>query len=424
LRGAVMLVALTALALPASAGAEVTPVGVDFRAASPAGPSVFFDHGGLQLTGSCAAGPDLAVTASTTAENATIQANVHPVAPTTGFASDGNFDPGDSFDVFAGFADGTRTGQLVYSTRGGTHVTVEWMAMEPPLIDGFGECLFAATAEVAGRGQGGSESRRRVDYRADSGSPKRTFFEAGGLSLKGSCDGGDLNVTARSSADHAVVHANSQGPGTVATYAGDDDFGPGDPFRLTRELGAAGSGVGQLIFVSRNGNVVTADWLSRGGGVYGGTRDCAFVGSARVLDSESRDALLFKPKKTEFVPPGKRGGGSQGHEFFRRGNFSASGTCSQGPDLTVFIGFNQDEVNATAVQFDPNDQFHAFGSGGGGSGGAFQVTVAADDRVAGNAIAVLGGGDLLSVDWLGEEKNAFGGRRPCLFAGSAEYLPD
>ncbi len=120
----------------------------------------------------------------------------------------------------------------------------------------------------------------RVDYRADAGSPPKTFYKTpSAFKLQGECTAaGRLKVTLIGLDDHAIVHAVSDLNG--ASYLGDDDLTEGEelslgPLDLDKRAGI-------LTGVAISGEVQTVTWLAedtRGADPYGGRSDCVFVGT-------------------------------------------------------------------------------------------------------------------------------------------------
>jgi hypothetical protein len=149
--------------------------------------------------------------------------------------------------------------------------------------------LVALPADALGAGL------KRVSYRATDTDAPRTFFDNGGLRLRGSCEESqDLNVVARTNFDNALISYNAQSFDGDA-YAEDTDLDTGQNEDLFDELGFSGdSTAGQIIYARPGGKVVTVDFSSEEGEINDGDRDCAFVGVARVLDSTSSNRINFR----------------------------------------------------------------------------------------------------------------------------------
>jgi hypothetical protein len=120
---------------------------VDFRAAAGTALTEILNLGGLVLKAACNSGPDLDVRADTTVLNSTIHVswNRDP-ANQPFYRDDNNFDPGDNFSIMSQGNDDRTQGTLVYSSPGGSHVSVTFQSEEADAFDGTLGCLFAGTA--------------------------------------------------------------------------------------------------------------------------------------------------------------------------------------------------------------------------------------------------------------------------------------
>jgi hypothetical protein len=120
---------------------------VDFRAAAGTASTEILNLGGLVLKAACNSGPDLDVRADTAVVNSTIHVswNRDP-ANQPFYRDDNNFDPGDNFSIMSQGNDDRAQGTLVYSSPGGSHVTVTFQSEEADAFDGTVACLFAGTA--------------------------------------------------------------------------------------------------------------------------------------------------------------------------------------------------------------------------------------------------------------------------------------
>jgi hypothetical protein len=87
------------------------------------------------------------VRADTTVLNSTIHVswNRDP-ANQPFYRDDNNFDPGDNFSIMSQGNDDRAQGTLVYSSPGGSHVSVMFQSEEADAFDGTIGCLFAGTA--------------------------------------------------------------------------------------------------------------------------------------------------------------------------------------------------------------------------------------------------------------------------------------
>jgi Collagen triple helix repeat (20 copies) len=106
--------------------------------------------GGLVLRGGCSAAGDLAVEASSSANNAKASAFFVADNPANvaGYVEDDDLDSTDGFD-FLGSSDDDVAGTLVYRAPGGTsYISVSFVA-EQVSVGGANRCIFGGTATVA-----------------------------------------------------------------------------------------------------------------------------------------------------------------------------------------------------------------------------------------------------------------------------------
>jgi hypothetical protein len=79
---------------------------VNYRANEGSGPTTMFSALGLTITGQCAAGEIISVTATTSKQNSSIYtfvgSDLEPEEPAEDDLEGGGFDPGDNFDLLAG----------------------------------------------------------------------------------------------------------------------------------------------------------------------------------------------------------------------------------------------------------------------------------------------------------------------------------
>jgi hypothetical protein len=109
-----------------------------FVAPAGTGPTVALSLNGLILTATCAPGPPLTVTATTTVNGALIHTQVRSGTTTT-YKADNSFDVGSVFDPLAG-ASSDLIGDLVFARPDGEVVTATYLAQETT------GCVFAGTA--------------------------------------------------------------------------------------------------------------------------------------------------------------------------------------------------------------------------------------------------------------------------------------
>lgn len=123
----------------------------------------------------------------------------------------------------------------------------------------------------------------RIDFRVPAGTPTRTILAFGGLVLNATCSpGGDLNLTATTSINNAMVHV-----GTLHQLIGGDDSAYFDQNDL--DIGESANAVpgrdnrvqGSLTYTSPTGTIVNASYLAeeRPNGLGTGN-DCFVVGTA------------------------------------------------------------------------------------------------------------------------------------------------
>ena len=412
--GAAVLLAL-ALSTPSAEG-TVTKERI-FYAADQSTPLVeIFNEGGLVIEAICNNGPATTVQLTTTVENATIDAAAHSQL---GYGENDDFDPPEPFSLFpATSGDGNfEAGQIVYSRPDGTHVTVDWLAHEDP-IPFSDQCLFAGIAQVAEPGgQGGS--RKRIDLRADDGDPAKMLFDATGLRLRATCVAdGPMSVVAKAEESGGAIFANGHAPAGIL-YADDKRLGASEPFRLFTELeGGEDAATGQIVFVSRSKDVVTVDWTSEAG-AYGLTRDCQFVGSARVAPAGSNQQVYFARKRASEVPEPKRGiPEPEPKTFFTIGPWKLKAACgtSMALDHALFAAVKTPDGNTfSALNHIPSGTDDHLGT----SLNAGDADIANEPkRLAGHLISVSAASDIVTVDYAMSERQALGKR--CLFAGTAD----
>jgi hypothetical protein len=344
-------------------------------------------------------------------------------APGFGAAEENDFDSGDAISLLdaVGLDGDFDSGQIVFSRPNGVHVTVDWGALEN--MNGAPadyRCTFVGSAQIASPGRD-PKARKRIDFRADVGRG-RGILRAGGLRLRARCyPGGELDVVAK-------IHANGQG--TSAPYAWDNNLRVGQRFAFLAALGTDSAQTGQLIYANPKGTVVTADWLVEDLDPYEGRRDCAFVGTARVVRKGDTDRAWFAPMRTKpiIVPRAAPRGvpAPDFRTFHKRGPFSLIGGCSTVTELydhslDVYAAYGR------AGGFTGNEQSRT-GINQTGSTAVFQSSgplLETPSDNSGHAAMFTTDGAIMTVDWLAQERTAFGTkklRRKCLFAGTTEFF--
>jgi hypothetical protein len=417
---------LTALALACVAAVALSavfsgPAGaatrVSYRAFDDQAERVFFDKGGLQLVGDCDFDDTMTVYARSTVNGATLHANSQGGNSGVAYRDVDVFNAGAGNQVnLLGSSPGldaadSSSGQLVYGRPGGANVSVDWLAEEG---DGYAmsrDCVFSGTARFV---DGSSSSR--ANYRVNGPNSDTTFFNQGGLKLSGSCTmTGVQSITARTTTDNSMIHANSQYTGPGVDYEENDDFDDEDSFDLaTAADGAMDNAIGQIIYAKPGGTNVTVDWAAEDDGDALG-RDCVFNGTARVRSSGDPLRVNFR------VPSGTAGPTT----FFNQGGLKLSGTCSTGPDLDVNVSTTSDFASIHFNGHDPvssytfdNDFFNS------DTDSPFELftqlgTVNGADDTAGQIIYSSYGGTNVTIRFAGEEGDGFS-NYPCVFVGAAE----
>jgi hypothetical protein len=120
---------------------------IDFRAAAGTPNTDVLNLNGLILRASCAAGPNLIVTADTTVLNSTIHISwIRDPTNSPFYRADNNLDPGDNFEIMSPGNDNASQGTLVYTSPAGATVSVTFMSEEGAAFAGTTNCLFSGTA--------------------------------------------------------------------------------------------------------------------------------------------------------------------------------------------------------------------------------------------------------------------------------------
>ena len=119
---------------------------IDFRAPINTPSTRLLELGGLILSASCAAGPDLDVRATTTVAHSTLHVSWNKDPGNVPFyRQDNDLNPTESFSLLAQNDDGSQ-GTLVYTSPAGVSASVSFLGEE---ADGFGAtaaCAFTGTA--------------------------------------------------------------------------------------------------------------------------------------------------------------------------------------------------------------------------------------------------------------------------------------
>jgi hypothetical protein len=398
------LAALTALLLAApAAGATTKRVRYAVNPETPE--STFFQGGGLKLRGSCLGG-NLQVLAGSVTDHASLHASSIDAADggETHYIEDDDLNRNEFDGLLATLGADDATGQLVYSARDGTDVTVNWLAEEGDAFGGAKGCAFVGTARVAEKGAADD-----VVYQAGSNSRPKSFFKGGGLRLRGSCDGGDLELTARSAQDHSTIHAGSidvSGGGTPA-YTEEDGFNSGENVHLLDHL-PDDDATGQLSYARRDGTNVTVTYLAEEGNAYGGARACAFAGTASVAQPDSPANVGFAGNAPRHLKT-----------FFKGGGLKLQRRCTEPARLHIVLRSLSDHgtVHYGSLRFSvpgygEDDDFS--------TGFALTSPLLEGDSGIGQIVYSRPNGPTVTVSWLSEEGDAYGGTRDCAFLGTAD----
>jgi hypothetical protein len=413
-------------AIPGSAlGARV-----NYRAVSDSPETKFFDQGGLQLRGECQSGAELLVSARSTVDDALIHYNLQNLEPSFASGFDNDFDAGVSdeedlqaFLAAGGFGLDSAVGQIVYAKPGGTNVTVDFMVEEEGeggLLGSGKNCVFTGHARVLSTGDAD-----RVNFRTSADpAGEQTFFSRGGLQLveddEGNCSGGDQNTRARTTvADAMFGNFDQYTDDEDATDAVDASIEPNFDMGEANErvLFDDNNSANHLVYARSGGKNVTVDWAAEedGSGLFGGTKSCAFVGSARVAESGSPHRVNFRTDGEEDLTT-----------FFQYGGLRLRGSCEPGSELEVEAKTSYDDaiihVNyqepATGHHFDESDGFDIgdvrpiFGDAS---------VIGGNAEAGGQILYSRPGGVNVTVDWMAEEDGfPLGGTKACAFVGTAE----
>jgi hypothetical protein len=265
---------------------------------------------------------------------------------------------------------------------------------------------------VLGVFAGPASAASRVSYRALDGSAPKTFYNNGGLKLIGECDPGDsMTITAKTTVDDAMFHANSQGGNSGDAYFEDDNFDIADSLEFLNagNLDALDSSSGQIEYGRPGGTNVSIAWLAEEGDGYSQARDCIFQGTARFVDSGSSYRANYRFDQ----PNGPT-------EFFNHGGLRLIGQCSPG-GLSVEAKTTTDNsmIHANS-QYSGNAQ-NALTDNDFDAADSFLLQNAVNgflDNASGQIVYAKPGGTNVTVDWAGEDGHS-ALDRDCVFNGTA-----
>ena len=417
------------LSAPAASG-DVERKRFFFSRAEGTPSQVFFKRAGVRLTGTCASGLETSVSVASRSDNAMVHLNGQGNEGLSA-AEDNDFDNGELIEILSALGlDGEfDSGQIVFSRPNGVHVTIDWATIENTNgAPADHRCMFFGAAQVAAPGRD-PRTRKRIDFRADARRGK-TVLTTGGLRLRATCGfGHELDVVAKTEVDHAVVHANGQGP-LGADYTGVNNLRVHRQFAFLSALGTDTAQTGQLIYANPKGTVVTVDWLVEDVDAYAGRFGCAFVGTARVLRRDDPDRAWFAPKRSRpiLVPRASSRGvpAPDFQTFHKRGPFSLIAGCS---DESAGWDHNLDALAAYSRRGGMAGNEQSLTDDGIVGSSAFFASAGplleTPSDNSGHAVMFTADGAVMSVDWLGQEDNAFGTqtlRRKCLIAGTTDLF--
>lgn len=154
----------------------------------------------------------------------------------------------------------------------------------------------ATNAQSAGTAQNvGGFRVAKLDYNGATDSPPAQFFSGGGLTLAGSCIGGDTNIIATTAQDDAAIRfgmetlepVTAAAEGTISAYGEDDDFDAATPFDFALQadfvnaIDVQDSVQGTLTYAAATGEVVTATFMLESNSSFAGRPGvCHVIGTA------------------------------------------------------------------------------------------------------------------------------------------------
>jgi hypothetical protein len=119
---------------------------IDFRVPINTASTRLLDLGGLVLSASCGAGPDLDVRATSTVAHAVLHASWNKDPGNVPFyRQDNDLNPGENFSLLAQNDDGSQ-GTFVYTTPAGVTVTGSFLGEEADAFGATAACAFTGTA--------------------------------------------------------------------------------------------------------------------------------------------------------------------------------------------------------------------------------------------------------------------------------------
>jgi hypothetical protein len=397
---AAMIAALGVSALALPQGAAADDKRVDFVTGAPAAED-FYDANGLTLSGTCAAGPEMQVTAQSSANNTVIHIGAQGTAGSRYLEND-DFDLGETVDVLGGLGtDDDLSGQIVWATPGGSVTVIDFLAEEGDALGGATDCAFTGTAQP------------RIGDALDSVSQGAvgsfTLFEQSGFAVDGVCDDSPsrMDPIIRASGRRGIMAPNMQALGDEVG-AGIEFLAPGDSRSLVDELATGDSLVGQVVYLTTHHTNVSLDFLLETD-AFGGP--CAFGGVVSVARRHDAANVDYRARAgTPYVT------------FFKRGGLELRGRCGEANKLSVVartkrrhatLHMNrQTFAGSTGIaDYREQDDFIPGRTG--------QVKLATIGS--GQVIYTAPDGKLLSIDWAGNrDTSGWAGSKNCSWIGTSQ----
>lgn len=264
---------------------------------------------------------------------------------------------------------------------------------------------------------GASAPAHAFTWRADD-DPVTTekILDAGPLKLFASCfqggvpgGAGDVQLSARSARDGAMIHVavqNDAGPGSIAGYGEDDFFNAGeaDEFDLENEvyggLDATTDATGQIVYRTHGGRVVTVDFMSEDKQLPG-SKECLVAGTAAAPKPSAERNVYYRGLS----------GASDLKRIFKGGGMKLKARCFAGPDLEVYLyGKDGDTLHANSqsdVDHNGADEAAFFSNPFfiGGVAGPFSGGV--QDTDSAGQMIYTNGKVVITIDYLAETSDVF-----------------
>jgi hypothetical protein len=131
-----------------------------------------------------------------------------------------------------------------------------------------------ATQAFSAASSGGLQPKK-ISAHFPAGTDDTTVLELGGLTLIGSCSGGNPQLRARSNSNNAEIKGMVFGEGNPAGI-GSDDMDVGSTVNL---LSNKQQGIGNLVYTRPDGRIVQVDYAFADSPTEGGYQGCVFGGT-------------------------------------------------------------------------------------------------------------------------------------------------